>query len=41
MLRWFDHYLKGPGGSAPPYELDYGVEVNVDAEKATEPETPR
>ena len=37
MLRWFDHYLKGPGGSAPPYELDYGV----DAEKPAEPDTPR
>jgi len=37
MLRWFDHYLKGPGGSAPPYELDYGVDV----EKPAEPDTPR
>lgn len=24
MLRWMDHYLKGPGGDPPPYELDYG-----------------
>jgi dipeptidyl aminopeptidase/acylaminoacyl peptidase len=24
MIRWFEHYLKGPGGAPPPYELDYG-----------------
>ncbi|MCH7595230.1 MAG: S9 family peptidase [Planctomycetes bacterium] len=24
MMRWFEHYLKGPGGSAPEYKLDYG-----------------
>jgi dipeptidyl aminopeptidase/acylaminoacyl peptidase len=35
MLRWFDHYLKGPGGSAPPYELDYGVNVEPSAEPDT------
>ena len=23
LLRWFDHYLKGPGGDLPPYRLDY------------------
>ncbi len=23
MLRWMDHYLKGPGGKAPAWELDY------------------
>jgi dipeptidyl aminopeptidase/acylaminoacyl peptidase len=23
MLGWFEHYLKGPGGSPPPYEIDY------------------
>jgi dipeptidyl aminopeptidase/acylaminoacyl peptidase len=23
MIRWFEHYLKGPGGAPPPYELDY------------------
>jgi dipeptidyl aminopeptidase/acylaminoacyl peptidase len=23
MLQWFDRYLKGPGGSPPPMELDY------------------
>ncbi len=24
MLRWFDHYLMGPGGEKPPFKLDYG-----------------
>ncbi|MGH9399169.1 MAG: prolyl oligopeptidase family serine peptidase [Thermoanaerobaculia bacterium] len=24
MIQWFEHYLKGPGGAPPPYELDYG-----------------
>lgn len=24
-LRWMEHYLKGPGGDPPPYELDYGL----------------
>ncbi len=23
MLQWFEHYLKGPGGAPPPYELEY------------------
>lgn len=23
MLQWFEHYLKGPGGAPPPFELDY------------------
>ncbi len=23
MLRWMEHYLKGPGGDMPPYQLDY------------------
>jgi dipeptidyl aminopeptidase/acylaminoacyl peptidase len=23
LLRWMDHYLKGPGGEPPPYALDY------------------
>lgn len=23
MLQWMEHYLKGPGGSPPPIELDY------------------
>lgn len=23
LLQWMEHYLQGPGGDAPPYELDY------------------
>jgi len=23
LLRWFDHYLMGPGGDLPPHRLDY------------------
>ncbi len=23
MLRWFGHYLQGPGGAMPAYEIDY------------------
>ncbi|GEM_PF-3077073 len=25
LLQWMEHYLKGPGGAPPPYELDYGL----------------
>ena len=25
MIQWFEQYLQGPGGAAPPYELDYGT----------------
>jgi dipeptidyl aminopeptidase/acylaminoacyl peptidase len=24
VLRWFEHFLQGPRGEPPPYELDYG-----------------
>ena len=26
-LRWFEHYLKGPGGEAPPPEVEYGSDA--------------
>ena len=26
LVRWMDHYLKGPGGDPPPYELDLDSE---------------
>ncbi|MBM4070354.1 MAG: S9 family peptidase [Planctomycetes bacterium] len=26
LLQWMEHYLKGPGGKAPPLEIDYGLE---------------
>lgn len=35
MMRWMDHYLMGPGGEAPPYELDHAgrlAEIGEDAE---------
>ena len=35
LLRWMEHYLKGPGGDPPPYELDYGLEEKP-AEQKTE-----
>lgn len=25
LLQWMEHYLKGPGGAAPPAEVDYGM----------------
>ncbi|MCA9792742.1 MAG: S9 family peptidase [Candidatus Eremiobacteraeota bacterium] len=25
LLRWMDHYLKGPGGEPPPLEIDYDL----------------
>lgn len=25
MMQWFEHYLKGPGGAAPAYEIEYGT----------------
>jgi len=34
LLRWFDHYLKGPGGEPPPYPLDYRAPANGWAETA-------
>lgn len=24
MMQWFEHYLQGPGGEPPAYQLDYG-----------------
>ena len=24
-IRWLEHYLLGPGGDPPPYEVDYGL----------------
>ncbi len=26
LLRWMNHYLKGPGGDPPAYEIDYDLE---------------
>ncbi|MBL8766976.1 MAG: S9 family peptidase [Planctomycetes bacterium] len=27
MLQWFDHYLKGPGGAPPAWQLEYPLNV--------------
>jgi dipeptidyl aminopeptidase/acylaminoacyl peptidase len=32
LMRWMDHYLKGPGGEAPPYELDHASRLEALAE---------
>jgi dipeptidyl aminopeptidase/acylaminoacyl peptidase len=24
LLQWMEHYLQGPGGAPPPYDVDYG-----------------
>lgn len=34
MMQWFEHYLKGPGGEPPAYELDY---ADVKPARKTEP----
>lgn len=26
LMRWMNHYLNGPGGEPPPYQLDYGLD---------------
>ncbi len=30
MMQWFEHYLKGPGGTPPDIELDYGLDEKKD-----------
>ncbi len=32
LMRWMDHYLKGPGGEAPPYELNHAQRLEAAAE---------
>ena len=33
LVRWMDHYLKGPGGEPPPYELDHAGRLEASAEE--------
>ena len=33
LMRWMDHYLKGPGGEPPPYELDHAERLKAVSEK--------
>lgn len=28
MMRWMNHYLKGPGGSPPPFAVDYDLDMD-------------
>jgi dipeptidyl aminopeptidase/acylaminoacyl peptidase len=30
--RWMDHYLKGPGGEPPPYEIDHAARLEQNSE---------
>jgi dipeptidyl aminopeptidase/acylaminoacyl peptidase len=30
--RWMDHYLKGPGGAAPPYEIEHAARLSGEVE---------
>ncbi|MEW6413162.1 MAG: S9 family peptidase [Candidatus Zixiibacteriota bacterium] len=37
VLRWMEHYLMGPGGDPPPYQIDYGLlEKTASSSTATE-----
>jgi dipeptidyl aminopeptidase/acylaminoacyl peptidase len=33
LVRWMDHYLKGPGGEPPPYELGHAGRLEASAEE--------
>jgi len=37
MMRWMEHYLKGPGGDPPPHALDYGLEEDEKDEPTATP----
>jgi len=30
MMRWMNHYLKGPGGDPPPPAIDYDLDMDAD-----------
>lgn len=30
FMRWMNHYLKGPGGEPPPYEVDYESRLSTE-----------
>lgn len=36
MRRWMSHYLQGPGGEPPPYELDHGARLKVSSDEDEE-----
>ena len=35
LLRWMEHYLKGPGGKAPDKDLDYDIEEEEPKERVS------
>ncbi len=37
MMQWMEHYLKGPGGTPPPFELDYAEAPAAEAIEAGSP----
>ena len=38
LMRWMKHYLQGPGGEPPPYELELDLEKLGMGEEASPPE---
>jgi len=34
--RWMDHYLKGPGGAPPPYEIDHAARLEESSDQKQE-----
>ena len=36
--RWMNHYLKGPGGDAPPYEIDHAARLEETESGQEDPE---
>lgn len=39
MMRWLTHYLKGPGGDPPAYDLDYGIDLSQEDDDTDESST--
>ncbi len=35
MMQWFEHYLQGPGGEPPGYEVEYGLPKGDEKETST------
>lgn len=34
LMRWMNHYLKGPGGEPPPHRIEYGPAAGLDQDQA-------
>ncbi len=35
LMQWMAHYLKGPGGAPPPFELDYQAALKTETAGST------